>query len=144
MRIFEDIFDDGFFNSFFKQPFRSRFLLPNTQEISLGEGIRNTALDVWEEQGKIKAKIDLPGIDKKDIDIKIHDNMIEIKAQKKFENKEDGKDFLRQERSFSGFYKLFSLPHKIDSEKVDAKYENGVLEITAPKSEKETKKIEVK
>ena len=141
MRNFIDFFEEDFCS-----PFRTRSLLVGLEPTTTPEikNFRNTSADIWEENGKVMAKIDFPGIDKKDIDIKVNDNIVEIKAEKKFVDKTEGKEFFREERSFSGFYKAFSLPNKIDPEKIEAKFENGVLEISAPKIEKETKKIEVK
>lgn len=141
-RFFNDFFEDDFFDSFFRRPMQHRLL--GSGSINELQEFRGAAADIWEEKGEIKARIDLPGIDKKDIELKVTDNLIEVKAEKKTEQKQEGKDFFRQERSFAGFYKAFALPHKIDAQKVQAEYKNGVLEISAPKTEKETKKIEVK
>ncbi|MBI2598279.1 MAG: Hsp20/alpha crystallin family protein [Candidatus Diapherotrites archaeon] len=142
--LIENFFDDWFLESIFQFPAARRLLAQNSPEIAPIETYKSTLADIWEEKDAIKAKIDLAGVDKKDIDIKVHENFIEIKAEKKTEKKDEGKDFFRQERHFSGYYKAFSLPKKIDTGKIEAKYQDGVLEITAPKIEKELKKIEVK
>ncbi len=144
MRIWSNFFDEDFFDSFLRPNTETQLLAKPTTASKKEDMFFGTLADIWEEENKIKAKIDLPGIDKKDIEIKVHDNLIEITAQKKNETKQEGKDFFKYERSFAGYYKAFTLPHKVNENQIDAKYENGVLEITAQKTEKETKRIEVK
>jgi len=90
--------------------------------------------DVYETDKEVLAKIELPGIEKKDVHLNITENMIEVKAEKKHEAEISKKGYYKQERSYSGYYRTFPLPAKIDPNKVKASMKDGLLEIRAPKS----------
>ncbi len=129
----------------------SRFALPE-KIIGAGEGalalreFRAPLVDVAENEKTITVTADVPGVDKKDIDLKINEGSVEIKVEKKSEAKEEKKGYYRMERSYRGFYRMMPLPAKVLPESAEAKYNNGVLEITLPKAklEKPVKKLEVK
>jgi len=91
--------------------------------------------DVWETDKEIHVKIDMPGVDKKDITITPLENGIEIEAQKtrEKEEKNEKKGYHRMERSSIGYKRIIALPRTADNEKAKAKYNNGVLEIIMPK-----------
>lgn len=101
---------------------------------------REPACDVVEKPDKIVVTAEMPGIPKEEIDIAVSENSIEIKGEveKKEEEKEEG--YLRRERSYASFYRCMDLPAEIIPEKVDAKLDHGVLEITIPKKEATPKK----
>ncbi len=108
-------------------------------------------VDVSETPTEITVTADLPGVDQKDIDVTAAGNQLTIKAEKKSEaedKKEDkGRTFHTVERSYGLFQRTMSLPFEIDSSKVSASFQNGVLTLTLPKPvemQKQTKKIEVK
>lgn len=107
---------------------------------------RAPLVDIAENDKAITVTAEIPGVDKKDIDLNIKEEMIEIKVEKKSEAKEERKGYYRMERSYRGFYRALPLPSKILPESAEAKYNNGVLEITLPKAklEKPPKKLEVK
>ncbi|MGB9675244.1 MAG: Hsp20/alpha crystallin family protein [Candidatus Nanoarchaeia archaeon] len=102
--------------------------------------------DVVEEDGKLRIDIDLPGIQKEDIQILATETSLEVRAARKEEKAERGKTFYRHERFAKSFYKAMTLPAKIDPTKISAEYKDGVLRIEAPlkEKEKEEKKIKVK
>jgi HSP20 family protein len=113
------------------------------------ESYRKAVSDIYETDKDIIANIELPGIEKKDIKLNIKEDKIEIKVEKKseVEKKDEKKGFYRRERLYSGFYRCFKLPVYADTEKVDADFKNGVLNITIPKKkghEKKYKQIPVK
>ena len=101
--------------------------------------------DIYEKDNKYYIELDAPGFDKKDINIEVKDGYLTIKASKETEDKEETKNYIRRERVVGSFTKSFALGD-VDTDKIDAKFENGILNITVPKKEiQENKKyIEVK
>ncbi|OYT32465.1 hypothetical protein DRJ22_01020 [Candidatus Woesearchaeota archaeon] len=105
------------------------------------------SVDIENKKKEIEITADLPGIDKKDIEVYLDQNKIEIKARKKRETEIKKKNFHMQERSFNGFYRLFSLPALVDPEKATTSFKNGVLKIRIPKIKelpRKTKKLLIK
>jgi HSP20 family protein len=105
------------------------------------------SVDVSETDKEIKVTAELPGMDEKDIEIRLdHDNLV-ITGEKKAESEEKGKNFHRVERSFGSFQRVIPLESEIDAEKIEAVFEKGVLNVTLPKpaaSVSKTRKIEIK
>lgn len=103
------------------------------------------AVDLYADDEKIIVKADLPGVEEKEIDVSITDHVLTIKAEKKQEREDKGENWHRIERSYGSFVRNLTLPEDVDVEKFTAKYKNGVLEVTAPRTENaKAKKIEVK
>lgn len=100
-----------------------------------GIGGFSPAVDVYEDGGNICVKADLPGFSKKDIEVKLIDNILEITGEKKAEEKVDKRDYLRFERSYGKFSRTLRLPEGLDSEHVIANFNDGVLEIKVPRIE---------
>lgn len=98
-------------------------------------------LDVSETDDHIEVKAELPGLEKKDIDISLERDTLILKGEKKNEKEEEGKTFHRIERSYGSFYRALRLPTEVEAGKIDAKYADGVLTITLPKTEESKKKI---
>ncbi len=96
--------------------------------------VLSTTCDLVDEGNRYVIKVDLPGVKKKDIDLNITDNSIEISAEHKDEVEEKKKNFLRKERSEVSYYRALPLPEKIVSGKVKAKLTDGILNIVLPKS----------
>ena len=101
--------------------------------------------DIYEENGEYHIEMDIPGYDKKDINIEVKDGYLTVKASKETEDKEETKNYIRRERVVGSFTKSFALGD-VDTDKIDAKFENGILNITIPKQEvvDNTKTIEIK
>ena len=101
--------------------------------------------DIYEEDGMYHVEMDVPGYDKKDIKLEVKDGYLTVSASKEKEEKENKKNYIRKERTYGSFSRSFALGY-VDVDKIDAKFENGILNITVPKEEKvETKKtIEIK
>ncbi len=97
-------------------------------------------LDVIDEGDKVKVVADLPGFNKEDIQIYLEDGDLVIKAERKEEKEEKGRDFIRQERRYGEVYRRVTLPAEVEVEETKASYNNGVLEIVLPKTEKAQKK----
>src|SRR6185369_13728732 len=100
-----------------------------------GVGGFSPAVDVYEDGGNICVKADLPGFGKKDIEVKLIDNILEITGEKKAEEKIDKRDYLKYERSYGKFSRTVRLPEGLDSEHVSANFTDGVLEIKIPRTE---------
>ncbi|MBW2983093.1 Hsp20/alpha crystallin family protein [Candidatus Woesearchaeota archaeon] len=103
---------------------------------------REAVTDVYETDKEVVAEFELPGLDKKDIDVQVHDDCIEVSGQKE-EKKEDKQ---HQEHRSVSFYRRLPLPANADPENVTAEFENGVLKVRMAKSEKqaEGRKVDVK
>jgi len=102
-------------------------------------------IDVAENEKEFLVRAEVPGIDKKDIDITLSEGLLTIKGEKKFENDEKSENFHRRESCYGSFTRSFRLPLEIENNKIEANYKDGVLNITLPKAEAVApKKIEVK
>ncbi len=93
------------------------------------------AVDIYEDDDAFVATADLPGLKKDDIEVSIEDNVLTVSGERKFEKSEGEGTFRRVERSYGTFRRSFALPRGVDAAKVEAKFEDGVLTLTLPKSE---------
>jgi HSP20 family protein len=94
----------------------------------------NPPVDVVEEQDKLILKMEIPGIDEKDLRITFEDGLLSVSGERQFERKED-RNYHRIERAYGSFTRSFSLPRTVDGAQIAASYRNGVLEIEVPKRE---------
>jgi len=102
-------------------------------------------LDIAEHDNEYVVKAEVPGCKADDIDISVHNSTLVIRGEKKEEEKKEGKGFYHVERSFGSFRRELNLASRIDSEKIEASCEDGVLTVKLPKSEKaKAVKIKVK
>jgi len=102
------------------------------------------AVDVYEDEHNVTLKIEVPGIDEKDIDVRIENNTLTVHGERKYEKDEKEENYRRIERQYGSFTRSFTLPNTVDHEKVAANYEKGVLKITlAKKAEAKPKQIKV-
>jgi len=93
------------------------------------------AVDIFETEHELVVKADLPDIDPKDLDIRVENNVLTIRGERKFEKKVSEENYLRVERSYGAFARSFSLANTVNSENIKADYQNGVLTLTIPKRE---------
>lgn len=101
--------------------------------------------DVKEDDDKYTITVEVPGIDKKDLKIRVKENSLLVEGEKREETKEEGESYLRVERSYGNFRRAFSFASDLDEKKVNAEFEDGILIVTLPKTEKEKpKEIEIK
>ena len=91
--------------------------------------------NIIENEKDFRIDIAAPGLEKKDFNVAVQDGMLTVSAEKKEEKKEDRKNFRRREFSYNSFSRSFTLPDNLLADKIDAKYENGVLRLTLPKKE---------
>ncbi len=102
------------------------------------------AVDVYEDEHAITLKVEVPGIEQKDIDIRLENTTLTVRGERKFEQEEKEENFHRIERRYGSFVRSFTLPNTVDTEKVSAEYESGVLRIRlAKRAEAKPKQIKV-
>ncbi len=93
------------------------------------------AVDIYETEHELVVKADLPDIDPKDLDIRVENNLLTIRGERKFEKKVKEDNYLRVERSYGTFRRSFSLANTVNAEAIKADYNNGVLTLSIPKHE---------
>ncbi len=117
---------------------------PEGREEALTSTTFAPPVDVYEDEHSVSLKIEVPGIDDKDIDVRIENNVLTVHGERKFEKEEKEENFRRVERQYGSFTRTFSLPSTVDGERVSANYDKGILKITLPKkAEAKPKQIKV-
>ena len=103
------------------------------------------AVDIYEDAQKVVLKLEVPGIDEKDLDVSVEKNTLTVKGERKFSSEEKEENFHRIERRYGSFYRAFTLPSTVDTENVAASYNAGVLKLELKKKpEAQPKQIEIK
>ena len=92
--------------------------------------------DLVETDDEFRLHLDVPGMSKEDITINLQNNTLTVSGERRSTRKNEGDDYVRVERSFGNFHRTFTLPNSVDAEGIEARYDNGVLTITVPKTEK--------
>ena len=124
--------------------FHESFSNQGSQDDSLATSSFAPAVDVYEDEHNITLKIEVPGIDEKDIDVRIENNVLTVHGERKFEKEEKEENYRRIERQYGSFTRTFTLPSTVDTESVSANYEKGVLKVQlAKKAEAKPKQIKV-
>ena len=103
-------------------------------------------VDIYETENDIVLKAELPGIDPKDVEVRVEDNTLYLKGERNYEKEVKEQNYHRVERSYGSFARSFSLPNSINADKVKAEYKDGLLTLTMPKREEakpKTIKIDV-
>ena len=117
---------------------------PEGREEALTTSTFAPPVDVYEDEHSITLKIEVPGIDEKDIDVRLENNTLTVHGERKFEKEEKEENYRRVERQYGSFTRTFTLPNTVDAEKVTANYDKGVLKVQlAKKSEAKPKQIKV-
>jgi HSP20 family protein len=93
------------------------------------------AVDIFETENALVVKADLPDIDPKDLDIRVENNILTIRGERKFERSENQDNYLRVERAYGTFSRSFSLSNTVNPDAIKAEYQNGVLTLHVPKRE---------
>ncbi|MBX7147538.1 Hsp20/alpha crystallin family protein [bacterium] len=103
------------------------------------------AVDIHEDKENFYFDFEAPGLDKKDFNISINDRVLTIKGERKREEKKEGKNYFRLERSYGQFTRSFELPETANTAKIDAEYKDGILKLKLSKKEEaKPRQIEVK
>jgi HSP20 family protein len=93
------------------------------------------AVDIFETENELVVKADLPDVNPQDLDIRVENNILTIRGERKFENKVNEENYLRVERAYGSFSRSFSLANSVKTEAIKADYQNGVLTLSLPKRE---------
>jgi HSP20 family protein len=114
------------------------------REESLTAGAFVPPVDIYEDEHSIQLKLEVPGIEEKDLDVKVENNVLTVSGERKFEKEEKEENFRRVERRYGSFTRSFTLPNTVNAEDVSADYSNGVLKIKLGKrAEAKPKQIKV-
>jgi HSP20 family protein len=102
------------------------------------------AVDIYEDPQKVVLKLEVPGVEEKDLDVRVENHTLTVKGERKFEADEKEQNFHRIERRYGSFYRAFTLPSTVDTENVAASYNAGVLKLElAKKPEAQPKQIKI-
>ena len=133
-RMFEDWFED-----FWSRPF-PRLWRPNFSRLR-SISLEAPVLDVYEQKDDLIVKAEIPGLTKDEIDITLEGTTLTIKGEKKKEEEVKDENYYRCERTYGAFSRSIDLPVAVQTDKVNASFKNGVLEIRLPKTEEAKKSI---
>ncbi len=100
-----------------------------------GNGVLNPALESFVADGKLVVRVDLPGIESKDVEVIVTGKTLTIRGKREQRSEDKGSDWFRREFHYGSFERSFELPEAVKPEEITASYRNGVLELTAPMSE---------
>jgi HSP20 family protein len=100
-------------------------------------------VDIYETENELVVKVDLPDLQDKDIDVRVENNTLTIRGERKFDKDVDEENYLRIERAYGSFMRSFSLPNTVSAENIRAEYRNGVLTLHMAKLE-ESKPKQIK
>ncbi len=101
-------------------------------------------VDVIENEKAFELHVEVPGMNKEDFNIEVNDNYLTVSGERKFSSEKNEKDFQSIETRYGSFSRSFTLPENVTSDKINAKYNNGILELTIPKDEKKLLKKSIK
>ena len=124
--------------------FRRQATKPSGPEEALATSQFAPPVDVYEDDSKLSIKMDVPGIDAKDLNIRTDGNLLTVSGERKFEDEEKKENFRRVEREYGAFSRSFTLPASADTDKISADFENGTLRIDiAKRPDSRSKQIKI-
>jgi len=140
-RLFEDF---GFGRGWFAPSFGRDFFPAGFGEF--GQSGWSPQVEVFEREGQLVVRADLPGLTKDDVKVEVTDNALNISGERKSEHEEKGEGFYRSERSYGSFYRSIPLPEGAGADAAEATFRDGVLEITmqAPQRRTRGRRLEIK
>jgi HSP20 family protein len=101
-------------------------------------------VDIYEDEKKVVIKLEVPGVDEKDLQVSVENQTLTVRGERKFESEEKEENFHRIERRYGSFYRSFTLPTTVDTENVEAKYNAGILRVElTKKAEAQPRQIKV-
>jgi HSP20 family protein len=113
------------------------------EDLALG-GQWAPSVDIFEHEGNLVLRAELPGIEPKDVDVRVENNVLTLRGERKFESEVKREKYHRVERAYGTFSRSFTLPNVVDTEKIKAEYKDGVLQVTLPQREEaKPKQIQV-
>src|SRR6202051_4724060 len=129
-----------------EQPFRGATTLQEQINRIFGEGVGNTGMEsnltpwapavhIYETENELVVKAHLPDVNPQNLDIRVENNILTIRGERKFESKVNEDNYLRIERAYGSFSRSFSLANSVKTDDIKADYQNGVLTLSLPKRE---------
>src|SRR5689334_13970125 len=116
----------------------------NSGKDQITAGSFTPAVDVYEDEHNVVLKLEVPGVNEEDLKVSLENNTLTIQGERKFEKEEKEENFHRIERRYGSFTRTFKLPNTVDSERVEAGYDKGILKITlAKRAEAKPRQIKV-
>ena len=116
-------------------------LLPDRQfDSDMNLGTWNPAVDIYEEKDRFVIKAELPGLDRKDIEVDLKDRVLTLTGERSYENEVNEDNYYRKERAFGKFHRAFTLPANLNADDIKAEFTDGLLTIHIPKPEEEKPK----
>ncbi|MEQ9593310.1 MAG: Hsp20/alpha crystallin family protein [Cyclobacteriaceae bacterium] len=101
-------------------------------------------VDVIEDEKAFELHVEVPGMEKEDFKIELNDGSLTVSGERKFKSEQNEKNFHSVETRYGSFSRTFVIPDNVEANKIDAKYKNGILELTLPKDEKKALKTSIK
>ncbi|MEQ8304825.1 MAG: Hsp20/alpha crystallin family protein [Cyclobacteriaceae bacterium] len=101
-------------------------------------------VDVIEDEKAFEIHLEVPGMEKEDFKIELNDGSLTVSGERKFKSEQNEKNFHSVETRYGSFSRTFVIPDNVEANKIDAKYKNGILELTLPKDEKKALKTSIK
>ena len=117
--------------------FSNPYWLTGRMDDDTNMGRWNPAVDLYEKDDHFVIKAELPGVDKKDISIDLKDRVLTLSGERSYENEAKEENYYRRERSYGKFQRAFTLPADVDSDKINAEFKDGLLQIEVPKPEQQ-------
>jgi HSP20 family protein len=105
---------------------------PRQSDDLMSRGTWTPAVDIYEVDGALVLKAELPDMRREDIDVSVENNTLTIRGERKLDHEIKQESFHRIERAYGGFVRSFSLPHTVDATKIGAEYKNGMLTVKLP------------
>jgi len=121
-------------NRIFEDAFRGVGHTGGEEDWALG-GAWAPAVDIYEHEGNLVLKAELPGIDPKDVDVRVENNVLTLQGERKFESEVKREEYHRVERAYGTFSRSFTLPNVVDTDKIKAEFKDGLLRVVLPKRE---------
>jgi HSP20 family protein len=122
-------------NRLFEESVRTRGTASGQEEDWALGGSWAPPVDIFEQDGNIVLKAEIPGIEPKDVELRVENNVLTIKGERKLENEVKRESYHRVERAYGVFTRQFTLPTTVDAENIKAEYKDGMLKVSLPKRE---------
>ncbi len=123
------------FREFNTLPVRLGSILGKDWELPMSTTAWNPSVDIFENDNEVIIKAELPGMNPKDMEVRLENNVLMLKGERRFEKEAKEENYHRVEREYGSFSRSFTLPSAVDPEKVMAEYKDGILKVVLPKRE---------
>jgi HSP20 family protein len=115
--------------------FNDSLFRPDRSEDAVAMGLWYPSVDMFDKDDKVVIKAELPGLERKDINVEVNNGVLTLRGDRKFNNEVKEENYYRREMSYGKFIRSFTLPAEVDADKISAEFKNGLLTVEVPKSE---------